>query len=719
MKKLLSLMLAAALACALSLPAAAAGEEGADARLAQVTQKVKQTLLVGDEYDTFYGELRENELTPLWRLEWTGENAGLSVSAGEDGKIYSYSYSEEASRWDSGGYGPAFPKMTLAQAQETAGVFLSRVLTGRESAAFSKSGTQQPNTTSYRLSGTVRLNDLDSPIGFSITVRAEDGKILRFSRDDLYTKYTGGVPSADAKASSGQAGALLKGTLSLRLEYVLAQDGKNAVLRYLPNPMDTYFVDARTGRLENLSDLYEQASDKESGRFDGGGGNASGGAPAPSAAPELSAPEQEGIAKLEGVRAKDELDGQARAVAQLGLAAYTLSDFSYSVDRDTGDVSAVLQYYKREGDAAWRRTVTVDARSGDLLRVNSSAPYEENRKRSVATAAAQAKAEAFLKEFRGEDYAKCALYESDDAARDFGSAFHSFTYAQRENDCFFPENSISVSVDGTDGSISAFEPSFKAAPAFEDLEGILTPQEALDAYFKTYRVELAYLAVPEKLDLSSPEARPLADLGYTYLYALRLGYALEREEPVAGIDARTGGPIRTGEARSVIAYGDLDGCWGRTQVEALAGCGVGWLGGRLEPGKQLTQIDLVALLASANGYLYDPGAQGEGGADSLYQYAYSTGILAKADRDDGKQLTRAETVRLLLDATGYGKAARLEGIYKCSFADEAEIPARYYGYAAIAQGLGVVSGDGAGRFAPNRTATRLEAAVMLYQFMSR
>ena len=39
--------------------------------------------------------------------------------------------------------------------------------------------------------------------------------------------------------------------------------------------------------------------------------------------------------------------------------------------------------------------------------------------------------------------------------------------------------------------------------------------------------------------------------------------------------------------------------------------------------------------------------------------------------------------------------------------------------AAIAQGLGMVQGDGAGRFLPNRTATRLEAVVMLYQLMDR
>ena len=82
-------------------------------------------------------------------------------------------------------------------------------------------------------------------------------------------------------------------------------------------------------------------------------------------------------------------------------------------------------------------------------------------------------------------------------------------------------------------------------------------------------------------------------------------------------------------------------------------------------------------------------------------------------------MTRGEVVRTLLDYGGYGAAAQIPGIFRCSFADEAAIPAEYYGYAAIAQGLGMVQGDGGGNFAAGRVATRIEAVVMLYQFMNR
>ena len=95
------------------------------------------------------------------------------------------------------------------------------------------------------------------------------------------------------------------------------------------------------------------------------------------------------------------------------------------------------------------------------------------------------------------------------------------------------------------------------------------------------------------------------------------------------------------------------------------------------------------------------------------------GILTRAGRDDGRAVTRGEAVRLLLDSAGYGAVARLQGIFTCAFADRASIPDELMGYAALAQGFGIVDGDGGGRFAAGRTATRAEAAVMLYNFMSR
>ena len=110
MKRLLSLALSAALLAALALPAAAA-EESADARLAKVTQAVKSTLSLNtDEYESFHGGV-EQDLAPVWNLEWQGEKRSLSIPALEDGTVtYFYRWDYDPSpndyRWDDL---PAFP----------------------------------------------------------------------------------------------------------------------------------------------------------------------------------------------------------------------------------------------------------------------------------------------------------------------------------------------------------------------------------------------------------------------------------------------------------------------------------------------------------------------------------------------------------------------------------------------------------------------------------
>ena len=76
-------------------------------------------------------------------------------------------------------------------------------------------------------------------------------------------------------------------------------------------------------------------------------------------------------------------------------------------------------------------------------------------------------------------------------------------------------------------------------------------------------------------------------------------------------------------------------------------------------------------------------------------------------------MKRSEVVQILLNAAGYGKVARLEGIFICSFTDQTEIPREELGYAALAEALGLARGTYAG----GRTATRAEAAVMLCRLL--
>lgn len=725
MKKLLCLALVMALLTGVTVPALAA--DTADARLTAVTLKVKETLgLDTDVFGAFYGNFYEDTLSPVWNLNWSGDSGNLTIEADENGNIDSYYfYDKSDSTYYPQKFTPAFPKGEESAARAAADAFLTKVLdSSLESASLEPDTNKTLGNTRYNYSGTILLNGLPSPFNYYISVRAADNVILRFSRDSLYTKYIGGVPSAQPSSAADEGRALFDDVpFSLRLEYVLSDDGKTAVLRYLPESGDQYFVDAQTGELVNLTQLYQEVSDR--GDYGLGSTAAANASPMDeSGVKQLNGPEQEGIAKLEGVLSKETLDRKLQAIPALGLSRYTLVAAAYSVDQSAGEVTCRLQYSKETDGGLWRRYVTADAKTGTLQSVYSSTPWSEDAKpaMTVDADAAQSIAGHFLSDYYSSDYARLALYDNSDIVTisDY-TASYSFHYAQKENGYFYPGNYYTVSIDTTDGSVSSFYYSFDREVTFDSTDGIISTNAALDAYLRTYAVTLDYLAVPVKLDPTVPDYIPLIKQGYSFLYSLRLAYTLKPQDGyVSGIDAKTGNAVTSPDAAVLqLTYDDMSGHWAQVQTEKLAQYRVGWLGGSFRPARQLTQFDLVCLLVSTGGYLYNPADTDENAVDYVYDIAYGMGLLTAAERSDSQIVTRGELVKLILNAGGYKEVANLTGIFRCRFQDERSIPAAYYGYAALAQGLGIVSGDGAGSFACDRAATRAEAAVMLYNLMSR
>lgn len=745
MKRITSMVLAAAMLASLSTTACSAeksipepditiertaaverphpqpdSDMSADQRLAEITLKVKETLGIGDEYTEFSGDLWENELAPRWSLNWNREEDSISVEATEDGKITSYYlYKNDESYNTNRSFPPSFPAISQEKAQQNAESFLKKVLTDGETVEFSNQNYGYRSMDTYRFSGTTLLNGLNSPLSFSINVRSGDGKVTQFYRDSLEGSFIGGVPSPTPGAAQEKAGELLKDTLKMRLEYVLDDDDK-AVLRYLPENIDDYYVDAQTGELVNLTELYKQVANGET-CASAAGGTTNDAVAAPEAAADsgasLTQVELEGIAKLEGVLSKEDLNKKLQEIKPLGLNKYTLASARYIQDKESGDVSARMEYTRRDGDDTWRRTVTCDAKTGVLLGVWSSAPYDKNRTPTVAESTMKETAIQFLKDYWGDDYAKAELYKTSPWEEKSWDANHSFTFAQKENSYFLPENNLQVSVDITDGTISAFSRNWTEVKEFESPEGILSADTALDAWYNHYDLRLSYGNVPVKLDPNMNDAAPLMELGYSYFYTLKLSYALEEPENdwATGVGAKSGEIITEApyDGNDSITYSDLEEYAGREKLEALAGYGIGWTGGKCEPAKFLTQLDFITLLVSADGYRYDPV---DGETDNLYRKAYSLGILKANDRDDGHTMTRGDVVKMLLDCAGYGEVAQLSGIFSCAYPDAAQIPANLTGYAAIAQGIGIIEAEQ--EFAAGRNATRGMAAEMLYNFMS-
>lgn len=711
MQRILCILLSVLLLAGLCMPAMAAAET-ADARAQRVTLAVKETLDLDTEaYPDFRSEVYEQELGTVWSLNWSGAGASLSVEALEDGTVLSYwrGDNEEIYYPNSRGALPTLPKLDVNAAKAAADAFLKRVLDEKtERVELGEPvSAKRLNVTSAQFHGTILLNGLPSPLSYSVTVRGADNAVTSFRRDAAAHSYLGTVPSPTPAVGADAAAATLRETLRLELIYV--RDGERAVLRYVPKDQQTRYVDAQTGKLVDPSDeLYFTAD------------TASAEEAAPAAAKNargLTEAELAGAAKLEGVLDKDALDKLLRAESAYKLDGYTAASADYRLAKEGEEESVRCTLrYTRSGEDEYNgaRTFTVDARTGAVKSISSWSGWDKERTPAVTADAAKRIAEDFFARWFAHA-GEFELRETDDSVAE-GAPSYGFTFVRKVNGYFFPEDACAIRVDCMDGAVCGLSLSYDEALSFDGTEGVVSAETALDAWMATYDVVLAYRAQSKALDKGNAAEAKLIASGYTRFRTLLLTYGLEREGYVSGIDAKTGKPVMGEVWDSAIAYGDLSAHWAKAQIETLAEYGVGYAAESFRPNKALTQWELVALLASTQGMRVDPDTADAATRDSAYNTAFYLGALARTERDDERVLTRGELVRCLIDSAGCGSVARLRGIFTCSYADRDAIPADELGYAALAQGFGLVTNP---RYESATGATRAVAAVMLCRLMAR
>lgn len=737
----LALAMSLAMGC-MAVPAFAAG--GQSDEMTQVTLAVKSQLGIGDEYDKFSGDCTDLGILRYWQLNWSKEDgSSLDVTVNSSGKILSYDRytpdkEQPAASWDGNGYNPSFPAVNASQVEAAAKAFLAKVVAAPESVAL------DPVTlrlSGYRravsVSGSILLNGVDTPIGFSLRLSLPDLAVTSYNRHDAWGMIvTGSVPSATPALAQAAAKDKLSSALTMELRYVDADDGAIA-LRYVPTTRGNWYMDAQTGELVDLSKLP-------------GGGHLflgeSGGAnkdemadeaPAPSEAPSLSPVEQATVDQMAGTLSAEKLDEMLKKIAPLGLDKMTQAGASYYMNQTAEPKSTAgeqkdpqivcrLIYTrdlteaetadytspdKPDAKPVLRKYVTVDAKTGALLRVSTSSEYARE---DVWTGDAASVAKDFLSAQYPDYFAASARKNEDTDEANY------LRYVRQANGIPYCSNYLSVSVCRVDGTIGSFSLEWDKDAQFPAPENIVDAKAALAAYAGCFEAKLTYTAYPEKVDASDPQwltySQRLGDVKYRWV----LSYVLDGRTP-QGVDAFTGKVLAwSGPGNTALAYTDLAGCYGKADIEALAEYGVGFSrGDKFFPAKAVTQRDMLVLLLSAVGCTYDADNMDEETENSLYETACAQGLLTKAQRDPGRAVTRLDFLKAILGASAYGKAAQLQGIYKVSFHDAASIPADSLGYAAIGQALGIIVGNPAKEFRPNDALTRQDAAIMLCRFMGR
>jgi len=719
--KIISLAIAAGIL--LNILPATLQAETMEEQLAKVTAKVKTQIEVDQSFTSFHGEVRNYGTEQYWNLIWLNENNdSLNITANNEGKILNYYryYGQTEIRSYDGSFTPVFPEIDRDQAKTIAASFLNKVLGAKESFVLSPAGyTELRKGGSHYFSGVIYLNKLPSPITFDLSVDSGRKAVVSYQRSDSWRQFAGEVPGATPAVKQEQSAKLLKDTIKFRLEYVLdsTDDGK-AVLRYLPINTGDFIVDAKTGQLVNIDELYKEINEiRAEDTYDQAVPGAALGKSA------LTEVELQGIEKLKDVLPKEAIDKKIRDMKELGLTDFSLAETKYYYDAVKDSYTCRLTYalkkVQEDDIKITRKYVIADGKTGELQSLATSYPYEEQKKIvKIRKEEAEKIARDFLAHYFSENYKKTDLYLPEaEAARfvlpveqDVRSFY--FQFAQKEKGYYFPENNYTVSVDGVTGKIDSFSGTFNDVE-FQSPVGIISEKQAIDSYFGTFAVTLGYKSLPKKVDLAEPDLRPLIEQGITYLYELRLSYYLNAEAKPWAIDAKTGEPIYyTRQKNGPIVYEDADKL--SEKIKTLARYGIGYPEKKFRPTDELTQVDLIALLLSADNYRFEPLTEDQ--YDELYARAYTLGILTKDQRSPGKKVDRLAIIKSILNMSGYGKSAVLKGIFTSSFKDFPDIPADGQGYAAIAQALGLVQRQ---TFDPQEIITRQEAAEIFYEFLNR
>ncbi|NLO48578.1 MAG: S-layer homology domain-containing protein [Clostridiales bacterium] len=730
MRKTFAFILALILSLGISAPASAA--ESLDSRLTKVTLAVKNTLDIPDTFDAFYGSLSEDVYAPFWSLYWSNEIEQLNVTANESGKVFMYQYdSREDNDYPVTFYyrslfDPIFPKVTRKMAKPYAEAFIAKVLTAGESVELEERNESPSNERYYSYSGTLKINGLDSPFSVYVTVRTADLKITDFSRSDLYTSVQGTLPSPEASITPDKASEILSDTYELEPLYVVTDQEKPAHVVYVPQHSMTSVVDAKTGEIVSTSLYYPLyggrglADTAEAGmKADHNAG--------------LTPTELLGISKLEGVYTGEELDTMLRSRAILGVTdEFSFTGVNYYVDNETDEVTARIDYWAEgqnpevygafsdnssqtsvpDNTLSIYKSFELDAKTGILKNVYTYYNGKYDEAIDAQANPLDSAVESWMKTNFSDAFSACELYFSSAASNIV--AQDSYTYCQKVNGYFYTGNSMNVTVNTFTGTIDNFSMYWNDEISFAPADDVISVDSALNTYAEAYMFTLGYTLKPieERTDYSGY---------YPAVYEIILSYSPVFDGYITGVDAITGELIseryETGDM--IIIYNDIGSSYARAKIEALAEYGIGFYADSFKPTLGLTEKDMILLLLSASGYRYLYDDIDDNSLDRIYQSAYSLGILPRDQRSPERPVTRIEMVRTLVGITTYAQAAEIKGIFDCGFTDDGDISDSDYGYAAIAKGLKIISGNTDGTFRPNETITRQEAAVMLYNFMSR
>lgn len=686
--------------------------------LEKAIQIVKTNFDIPNEFTNFNSNFNTSNERQAWSLHWNNTNKPGDFSAevnAVNGDILSINYWKNEDSTS----GSVLPKLTKTDAQKVSDALLARLLGNRAEQTKLLPNNQEIvplnnyGPTNYSFQYQRLINDIPYlGNGVNVQVSSIDGHIISYNLNWSEIK----VPENKGVISPSQAKQAFASASFFKLQYwvptpyrILATGQKQeAKLVYQLISQSGGAIDAFTGEPINLNpgDWISTETSINGGMGDKGDGAGS----ATSGSPPLTPQEQQEVDRTSKLLKQDEAIASVQKWIgipdNLTLRSANLSTDWRSVDNRVWSFDWFNASPENAEGKAQYLSARINAANGELLGFNLNYQQPEKSENKLDRTAMQKLAEDFLKKVQPNRFTQVSL--DTDVISDHGKmavepyVANNFSYHRIVNGIDFPNNSITVNVAPSNGTILAYDLNWSEL-VFPATSGILSKDQGVERFLTSRPMNLTYVRIYSN---GVP-----GDVRLVYL-PMNQG---QRTQLSNILDARSGElldsqgqPIDKGPKPYIFT--DLSGIEGEQEILALGEAGLfGDFGSSFKPNEKMSLASLLRAM-----YLNRLGVWGSTLSDAeIVSKAKEQGWL-KEDLQPGDNVNRELLSKILIRYIQLNKLAELKDIYKVNFQDAAQISPDALGYVALATSSGILNVKGQ-VFAPFEPVNRAEAATALFR----
>lgn len=689
MKKFLSLVLAAALCAASAVPALA---DSNSEKINEMLSVLKQRIGSTDEYDKFSGSVNayggETRYEFLWSKTDGDNRSSMNITMNSDGVVTSY-YTYGGGGNGRGGKA-SINRPDVSEALDAAISGFKKLNPDISENVKITSDGEYRSLTGDDFSFVLQRTQNGIPVADDdgwISVSADAKRVVSFSLN-----YTTGLKFEDSSKliskEDAQNSFNEKFPMKLRYTTEYKDDKKSATLIYSPDSEYNQYISATSG--EVITREYRRH------RFGGGDMKASESMAAMDMADNgFSEAEIKNLDTINGLIGLEKAEKIILTSKVINAnSAYKLTEHALCRDwYDEDKYTYRLEFERTSGDEDYWLDAEVDAKSGDILSFYIS-ENRGNEKAKLNVKQGYEKAYAALEVLAPSHFGENMDYLLDGDDKDSSGNYVFFRYV---NGIEFADNSVRISVDMASGKIISYRIGYDDIE-FPSADSVISAEDAGKRLFEQVGYDVWY--IPTYEDDKPAEAPVVYD---TDSYDLTL-------------DAFSGELKYKRDSEKVGEYTDIENHYAKDAIEALAKFGIGFADSEFKPDSNITQADFVTLLNAAFND-YGPIVIYKGiSYENIYDDAIADGIVKEDEYSPDADVTRDLAAKMMVRALGFEEVATLNGIYVPIFAD---VSADSVGFTSILGAMGVIKGDENGNFNPSGTVTRADAAIMLYNYLSK